>query len=103
MSKFPDDAVAAGFSKRVVVGNQAGNTASLPTTRDGVTAGCVMIAASANAFVRFSITSSVTCSTSTDIFIAQNWPYIFKTAGYGYLAILSDVTGFCGITAVEIG
>lgn len=104
MSRFPDDVIAAGLSKRVLVGNQTGTTASIPTTRDGVTAHCVMVSSSANAFVRYSVTSSVTCSTSTDILIlGGSYPYKFNVAGLGYLAVLSDVTGFLSITAVEIG
>lgn len=102
MSRFPDDVISAGNSKRVVVGNGT-NTASIPTTRDGVTAQLVLLAASANTFIRYSVTSSLTCSTSTDIFVVANFPHKFNVAGYGYVCALSDVTGFLGITAMEIG
>jgi hypothetical protein len=102
MSKFPDDAIAAGFSKRLVAGN-ALVTASLPTTRDGVTASCVQIAASVATWVRFGTAASLTCSTSTDILISPNHPHRFKVAGYGFLGVLNDVTGYLSVTAVEIG
>jgi|DEB3_MinimDraft_2_1074329.scaffolds.fasta_scaffold00127_5 hypothetical protein len=102
MSKFPDDAIAAGFSKRLVAGNVV-TTASLPTTRDGVTASCVQIAASVATWVRFGTAASLTCSTSTDILISPNHPHRFKVAGYGFLGVLNDVTGYLSVTAVEIG
>jgi len=102
MSKFPDDAIAAGLSKRLVAGN-AIVTASLPTTRDGKTATCVQIVASVATWVRFGESSAITASTSTDILLAPNYPHRFKVPGYGYLAVLNDVTGYVGVTAVEIG
>ncbi len=102
MSKFPDDAVSIGFSKRLVAGN-AVVTASLPTTRDGTTASCVQIAASVATWVRFGTASSLTCSTSTDVLISPNHPHRFKVPGYGFLAVLNDVTGYLSVTAVEIG
>jgi len=106
MSRFPDDALALGFSKRVLVGNTSGatgSTASLPNTLANTTAGCVLIASTVATFIRLGQASTVTCSTSTDILISPNDHYVLKTAGWGFIAALSDSTGFMGITAVEIG
>ncbi len=102
MSKFPDDALAIGFSKRMVAGNVA-VTASLPATRDGVTAKCVLIYASVVTAIRFGLNDQTTASTATDCYVSPNHPYMFKTAGYGWIATLNDVTGYLSVTAVEIG
>lgn len=102
MSKFPDDAWSFGFSKRIAVGNVSTAT-TFPTTRDGVTAGCIMVSCPLETYIRLGTAAGLTCSTATDIRISPNWPHLIKTAGFGWIAGLNDATTSLAITAIEIG